>query len=95
MLFRSGVLLVDAYTASRDQAADPAQYGLTNATTPACDLSAPSNPLQSSLTCTDSNVLAGTDVSKFLFADAVHPTPYGYRLLAQLVAQKMAARGWL
>lgn len=91
----SGVLLVDAYTASRDQAADPAQYGLTNATTPACDLSAPSNPLQSSLTCTDSNVLAGTDVSKFLFADAVHPTPYGYRLLAQLVAQKMAARGWL
>lgn len=91
----SGVLLVDAYTASRDQAANPSQYGLTNATTPACDLNAASNPLHSSLTCTESNTLASTDVSKYLFADDVHPTPYGYRLLAQLVAQKMAARGWL
>lgn len=91
----SGVLLVDAYTASREQAEAPGQYGLANATTPACDLSAPSNPLQSSLTCTEANVLAGTDVSRFLFADSVHPTPYGYRLLAQLVAQKMVARGWL
>ena len=89
-----GVLLVDAYTASRDQAANPTQYDLTNATTPACNLTAASNPLQSSLTCTESNVISG-DVSKYLFADSVHPTPYGYRLLAQLITQKLVARGWL
>lgn len=91
----SDVLLVDAYTASRDQAANPAQFGLTNATTPACNLSDPTNPLGSSLMCTKSNLVAGIDESKYLFADSVHPTPTGYRLLAQLVAQKMIARGWL
>ena len=45
--------------------------------------------------------LAGTittiagDVSRYQYADSVHPTPYGYQLLAQYVAQQMVLQGWL
>jgi outer membrane lipase/esterase len=91
---QAGVLLVDAYTASKDETANPAQYGITNATTPACILDNPSkNPLSSSLVCNANNVVAG-DVSKYLFADTVHPSPYGYQLLAQLVAKELTLAKW-
>jgi phospholipase/lecithinase/hemolysin len=35
------------------------------------------------------------DVSTFQYADDVHPTPYGYKLLAQLVTDRMAKAGLL
>ncbi len=90
----ANVVLVDVNTQSHLNTQNPAQYGLTNVTTPACDLSAAVNPLASSLVCTTSSVVAG-DVSHYLFADTVHPTPYGYSLLAKYVATQMAIRGWL
>lgn len=91
----NGVMIVDAYTASDEEHADPAHYGLSNVTTPACNLTSPSpNLTGSSLTCTESTLIGG-DVSSYLFADGVHPTPYGYKLFAQLVSAKLAARGWL
>jgi phospholipase/lecithinase/hemolysin len=89
------VVVVDAYTQGRDQVANPAQYSLTNVTTPACSATSPANPLAgSSITCTAASTIAG-DTSRFLFADTVHPTPYGYQLLAQLVAVGMAKAGWI
>jgi outer membrane lipase/esterase len=92
---KPGILLVDAYTQGRDQVANPAQYALTNVTTPACSKTSPANPLQgSSLTCTASSLVPG-DTSKYLFADDVHLTPYGYQLLAQFVTKNLAAAGWL
>ncbi|MFM2400334.1 MAG: hypothetical protein RL341_2491 [Pseudomonadota bacterium] len=91
----ANVLLVDAFTVSQAQAANPAQYGLTNVTIPACDLSPAKNPLGSSLVCTSNNLIAGGPVDKYQFADGVHPTPYGYQLLAQLVSSEMAKKGWL
>ena len=91
---RQGVLLVDAYTASKDETTNPAQYGISNATTPACILDNPSkNALGSSLVCNSTNVIAG-DVSKYIFADSVHPTPYGYQLIAQLVAKELVLAKW-
>lgn len=90
-----GVIVVDAYSDNRNQAANPSSYALTNVTTPACDLTAPSpNALGSSLVCNSSNLIAG-DTSHFLFADTVHPSPYGYKLLAQLVTRSMVLAGWL
>jgi outer membrane lipase/esterase len=86
------VLLVDAYTQSIDQAAHPEQYGVSNATTPACDLA--KTIFASSLVCNESTLIAG-DVSKYQFADGVHPTPYGYQLLAEFVNSKLIAKGWL
>jgi len=88
------VLLVDAYTVSRDQNANPSRYGLSNVAVPACDLSPAKNVLGSSLVCTRSNLIAGAN-DNFQYADGVHPTPYGYKLLADLVIAEMEKRGWL
>jgi outer membrane lipase/esterase len=91
----SGVRIVDAYADNRNQAANPGSYSLTNVTSPACNLTAPSpNALGSSLVCNTSNVIAG-DTSHYLFADSVHPTPYGYKLFAQLVTKELVLAGWL
>jgi phospholipase/lecithinase/hemolysin len=88
----NGVLLVDAYTQGRAQTANLAQYGITNATVPACDFTL--MIFASSLVCSTSTLIAG-DTSMYQFADTVHPTPYGYRLLAQYVTERMALNGWL
>jgi len=91
----SKVVIVDAYSDSHNQSVKPANYALTNVTTPACNLTNPSpNLLGSSLVCNTGNVIAG-DTSHYLFADTVHPTPYGYKLLAQLVTKSMVLAGWL
>jgi len=88
------VLYVDLATISRDQATNPAPYGLTNTTTPACDLTPAKNPLGSSLVCNGKNLIAG-DVSHYMFADAVHPTPFEYALIARYVLEQMTVKGWL
>jgi phospholipase/lecithinase/hemolysin len=53
-----------------------------------------SNPSGSSLFCNPSNVIAG-DTSRYLFADGVHPTPYGHKLFAQFVNKELVLAGWL
>jgi outer membrane lipase/esterase len=88
----SAVLVVDAYTQGRLQFANPAQYGITSVTTPACDLT--KTIFASSLVCSTATLAAG-DVSRYAFADGVHPAPYGYALLAGYTAYKMAAKSWL
>jgi outer membrane lipase/esterase len=91
----SAVLVVDAFTQSQEQAADPAQFDLSNVTTPACDLSDEGPILfATSLVCNANTLIAG-DTSKFLYADGVHPTPYGYKLLAQFVADRLVKAGLL
>jgi len=92
------LLLVDAFSASEDQATNMAQYGLTNVTTPVCTSS-------SSLLCTKNTLIAAvapaasaapaTLANTYEYADSVHPTPYGYRLLSELVGEQMAIKGWL
>jgi outer membrane lipase/esterase len=88
----ANVLNVDAFTASHDEVANPGKYNLTNVTLTACSL-----PLttSSSLTCNASN-LSGTlaVVDHYLFADKVHPTPYGHSLFALYVLQAMTNKGW-
>lgn len=85
------VRLADSYTVSKDQGANPALYGLTNVTNVACG----ANSLgTTSLVCNASNVVGG-DVSRYQFADDVHPTPYGHQLLAQFAASELAKAGWL
>jgi phospholipase/lecithinase/hemolysin len=86
------VLVIDAYTQGRDQNARPVAYALTNVTTPACDLT--KTALPTSLVCTASTLVAA-DVTGYAFADTVHPTPFGYSLLARFVAEKMLWNGWL
>ena len=88
------VLLIDAFASSGMQVANPATFGISNAIVPACDLAPAKNPLGSSLVCSAGNVITG-DISKYLFADSVHPTPFGHSLLAKQVSDAMKAKGWL
>jgi outer membrane lipase/esterase len=85
------VLYVDLFSVSHDEVINPGPYGLTNTSTPACATNA---LLGSSLVCNASNVITG-DVSHYMFADDVHPTPFEYALIAKYVAEKMIIKGWL
>ena len=105
----SGILLVDAFSENQRQIANPAHYALSNVKDVACDATKTpvnlSDPYSaSSLVCTTSTLVtkdsAGKAVTQdqvlhFLFADSVHPTPFGYKLLAQYVTQKMVLAGRL
>ena len=90
----SGVKLQDVYTANTDQFNNPQAYGISNATTPACNLSPTVNALGSSLVCNSSNVMAG-DVSTYLLADTVHPTPFGHVLFVLDATRNLVAAGWM
>jgi phospholipase/lecithinase/hemolysin len=90
------ILLADVYTANLDQINNPALHGLTSVTKTACDLSPAKNPLGSALGCNLGNlVVASDDPSHYLFADSVHPTPFGYLLLARFVSKELIVKGWL
>jgi phospholipase/lecithinase/hemolysin len=84
------VLYVDVFALTHDQAANPARYGLTNTTTPACGPNAFGG---SSLICNGSNLRPG-DVSHYMFADDAHPTPFEHSLVAGYVQLRMSDRGW-
>ena len=88
------VVYVDAFALSGDQAANPGLYGLSNVSATACDLSPARNLLDSALVCNGSNLIAG-DVGHYLYADTVHPTPFGHLLLARYVSKDLAQKGWL
>ncbi len=84
------VLYVDGYTAIQQWAAEPGAYGLSNVHTQACNAAL----VASSLLCSAATLISG-DTSKYLFADGVHPTPYGHELLGRTVIDALAAKGWL
>ena len=90
----SGVLFIDAFAENQKQFATPAQFGLTNVTDKVCKVDNTTNPTGSSLFCNPTNVIAG-DTSRYLFADGVHPTPYGHKLFAQFVTKQLVLAGWL
>jgi outer membrane lipase/esterase len=80
------VLYVDLYSTSHDQIINPGPYGLSNTSTAACSVK--------SLVCSGATLIEG-DVSHFMFADDVLPTPYENTLIAKYVAQQMIVKGWL
>jgi outer membrane lipase/esterase len=85
------ILYVDLFSTSHDQVINPAPYGLSNTSTPACGVNILSG---SALVCNASNLIAG-DVSHFMFADTTMPTPYENTLIAKYVAERMIVKGWL
>ena len=86
-----GVAIADGYGRGQDTAARPAAYGITNGTVTACDLN---KAALGSLGCTAATLISA-DVSRYQFADSVHPTPYGYQLYADLVIETLAKAGWV
>ncbi len=88
--------------ADAGQPPNATQTGLTVPTSPTTTTFV---PLASSLFCTKTTLIAtdtanvtatdATGLLHYLYADTVHPTPYGYRLLAELVGEQIAIKGWL
>jgi len=102
----NAVLVVDLNTEMDNQVANPAQYGLTNVTTPACPATGTGvNATYNFATCTATALSALTPPTgatgganwwkTYAFSDGFHPTPYGYQLLAQLVTKELVLAGWL
>jgi phospholipase/lecithinase/hemolysin len=88
---QSQVLYVDLWTVSHDEVTNPTPYGLTNTKDKACANNALGG---TSLVCNATN-LSGSNVSHYMFADDIHPTPYEYSLVARYVLEQMTVRGWL
>ncbi|MBW8893590.1 MAG: SGNH/GDSL hydrolase family protein [Burkholderiales bacterium] len=101
------VIVIDFFKAFQDQVATPAQFGLSNVTTPACPITGVGGdglPTYSFPTCTatalsaapPAGVSGGADWWKsYAFSDSFHPTPYGHQLTQQLIGKALATKGWL
>lgn len=101
------VKLMDQNTTGKDVYANPARYGITNNTAPACDgtiiaaVTGGAVTDGSSLFC---NVTAGAPFSAlragasaltWQFADGVHPTTGGHKLISDYVLAQLRAYGWI
>ncbi len=104
----ANVIVVDFYTSFNDQVAAPAQFGLQNATTPACPITGVGSdglPTYTFATCTDvalsamtppTGATGGADWWKtYAFSDSFHPTPQAHKNLAQLISRSLSQAGWL
>ena len=93
---RNGIIPVNTFALVNEVIANPGLYGFTNVTGIACGPGAPG--VVSSAACgavgsgNPFTYAAGTN-NTFLFADGVHPTGAGHRLLASVVTSTIAAPG--
>lgn len=74
---------VDTFGLFTDVRTNASQFGFTNTTGVACLPFPPITTTSSSQFCTAQNIAAGG--ASFLFADGVHPTPEGHRILGDYV----------
>lgn len=104
----SRIALVDFFAGFNAQMASPANFGLTNVTVPACPVTGTGSdglPTYNFQTCTAAALSAQTPPvgatgganwwQTYAFSDGFHPTPLGYKLLADVVQDKLTSVGWL
>ena len=101
------VQIIDTFTMFKDAYANPAKFGIVNNTTPACDVA----KIQaitggkvtdgSSLFCNATpgapynGLTTGADVNTWQFADSVHPTTGGHKIISDAFAAQLHAFGWI
>ncbi len=101
------VQIIDTFALFKDAYQNPAKYGFVNNTTPACDVA----KIQaitggqvtdgSSLFCNGTpgapynGLTAGADVNTWQFADSVHPTTAGHKVIAASFEAQLRAFGWI
>jgi phospholipase/lecithinase/hemolysin len=88
----SGVLRIDSGAFFGDVLANPAKYGFTNTTLPACTIPTPQNP--SSLYCSAATLAAANASNTYVFADGVHPTTNSHVQFGRYVVDRMVASGF-
>lgn len=101
------VRIVDANSLFKDSYNNPAKYGMTNVSVPACDAAKIQAITRgavtdgSSLFCNATpgapynGLRDGADINTWQFADAVHPTTGGHKLIAAEAVKIFKSFGWL
>ena len=92
------VQIVDQNGPGKDVYANPGKYGLTDNQHMACDPAKMSPAVAgSSLFCNAQfgSLTTGADVLTWQFADSVHPTTGGHKIISDYVTQQLKAAGWL
>ena len=101
------VKIVDANTLFKDAYANPAKYGMVNNTVPVCDaakiqaITGGAVTDGSSLFCNSTpgapfnGIRTGADVNTWQFADGVHPTTGGHKLISTEAAKILKSYGWI
>ena len=78
------VVAIDDFALISEIAANPSAYGFSNATGVACATS-------SSIMCSPATLVTPDAASTYVFADSVHPTTAGQKLLAQYMSATLNA----
>jgi len=101
------VQILDTYPIFKDGYANPAKYGIVNNTVPACDaakiaaITGGKVTDGSSLFCNTtagapySSLRTGADVNTWQFADGVHPSTGGHKIISDAFTAQLKAFGWL
>jgi phospholipase/lecithinase/hemolysin len=101
------VQLIDTFALFNAIAANLAQYGIANNTTPACDpakisaITGGAVTTGSSLFCNSTagapynGLLTGANVTTWFFADTVHPTTGGHKILSDAITAQLKLFGWI
>ena len=77
------VIRLNVFSLLDEVVANPAAYGFTNATSPACTVP--------SLVCTSSTLVAPNAAQTYVFADSVHPTTATHQVIADYAASVIEA----
>src|SRR6185369_11484766 len=95
------VQIIDTFPILKDSYQNPAKYGFVNNTVPACDAAKISAITGgkvtdgSSLFCSATpgapynGLRTGADVTTWQFADSVHPTTGGHKIVSDYVTQQL------
>ena len=101
------VQIIDTFALYKTAYANPAQFGIVNNTGVACDpakiqaVTGGQVTDGSSLFCNATpgapynTITAGADVNTWQFADSVHPTTVGHKIIADAFAAQLHAFGWI
>jgi phospholipase/lecithinase/hemolysin len=101
------VQIIDTFTLFKDGYTNPGKYGIVNNTVPACDaakISAITGGAVtdgSSLFCNSTpgapynGLRTGADVTTWQFADSVHPTTGGHKIISDAFLAQLHAFGWI
>ncbi|MCE9657909.1 MAG: SGNH/GDSL hydrolase family protein [Burkholderiales bacterium] len=101
------VQIIDTFALFKDGYQNPGKFGIVNNTTPACDIA----KIQAitggavtdgtSLFCNATpgapynGLTTGADVNTWQFADSVHPTTGGHKIISDTFAAQLHAFGWI
>lgn len=85
-------VIVDAGSVLREARRDPGRFGLKSGVDSACDLK--KLPDEESIFCDASTLVARDAHLTHLYADGVHPSTAGHRIIGEKVLEAMRRAGW-